>query len=109
VERKRYKKIVGNYAGAADGFAFNTSDRGLTETEVSPITTLEINSDWIQEGEFELLRGLVQSKYVWIMDDNGNMTAVVVDDNSFLIERKRDGKLKRAKMKLRYASEIIAF
>jgi hypothetical protein len=109
VERKRYKKIVGNYAGAASGFTFNTSDRGLTETDVSPITTLEINSDWIQEGEFELLRGLVQSKYVWIMDDNGNMTAVVVDDNSFLIERKRDGKLKRAKMKLRYANEIIAF
>jgi hypothetical protein len=109
VERKRYKKIVGNYAGAASGFTFNTSDRGLTETDVSPITTLEINSDWIQEGEFELLRGLVQSKYVWIMDDNGNMTAVVVDDNSFTIERKRDGKLKRAKMKLRYANEIIAF
>jgi hypothetical protein len=43
------------------------------------------------------------------MDDNGNMTAVVVDDNSFTIERKRDGKLKRAKMKLRYANEIIAF
>jgi hypothetical protein len=109
VERKRYKKIVGNYAGAASGFTFNTSDRGLTETDVSPITTLEINSDWIQEGEFELLRGLVQSKYVWVMDDSGNMTAVVVDDNSFLIERKRDGKLKRAKMKLRYANEIIAF
>jgi hypothetical protein len=109
VERKRYKKIVGNYAGAASGFTFNTSDRGLTETDVSPITTLEINSDWIQEGEFELLRGLVQSKYVWVMDDNGNMTAVVVDDNSFTIERKRDGKLKRAKMKLRYANEIIAF
>lgn len=109
VERKRYKKIVGNYAAANDGFTFNTSDRGLTEAEVTPTTVIDITSDWIQEGEFELLRGLVQSKYVWIMSDEGNMTAVTVEDNSFTVDRKRDGKLKRVKMKLRYANEIFTF
>lgn len=109
VERKRYKKIVGNYATANDGFTFNTSDRGLTEAEVTPTTVIDITSDWIQEGEFELLRGLVQSKYVWIMSDEGNMTAVTVEDNSFTVDRKRDGKLKRVKMKLRYANEIFTF
>ncbi len=105
VERKRIKKIVGNYANASDGFAFNTSDRGLAETSVTPTTSLEITSDWIQEGEYRLLSNLVRSRYVWIISDEGNATPVVVDTNSFTERRERNGKLSRVTFRLRYSNE----
>lgn len=105
VERKRIKKIVGNYANASDGFAFNTSDRGLAETSVTPTTSLEITSDWIQEGEYRLLSNLVRSRYVWIISDEGNATPVVVDTNNFTERRERNGKLSRVTFRLRYSNE----
>lgn len=105
VERKRIKKIIGNYANASDGFTFNTSDRGLAETSVTPTTSLEITSDWIQEGEYRLLSNLVRSRYVWIISDEGNATPVVVDTNSFTERRERNGKLSRVTFKLRYSNE----
>lgn len=105
VERKRIKKIIGNYANASDGFAFNTSDRGLAETSVTPTTSLEITSDWIQEGEYRLLANLVRSRYVWIISDEGNATPVVVDTNNFTERRERNGKLSRVTFRLRYSNE----
>jgi hypothetical protein len=109
VERKRIKKIVGNYAGASSGFTFNTSDRGLAETSVSPTTSVEITSDWIQEGEYELLKNMVMSRYVWIINDNGSATAVVVDTNSFKLNKQRNGKLTRVTFKLTYSNENFYF
>jgi hypothetical protein len=109
VERKRIKKIVGNYAGASTGFTFNTSDRGLAETSVSPTTSIEITSDWIQEGEYELLKNMVMSRYVWIINDNGSATAVVVDTNSFRLNKQRNGKLTRVTFKLTYSNENFYF
>jgi hypothetical protein len=105
VERKRIKKIIGNYGDASSGFTFATSDRGLSETSVSPITYLDITSDWIQEGEYRLLSNLVRSRYVWIINDDGNATPVVVDTNSFTERRERNGKLSRVTFRLRYSNE----
>lgn len=109
VERKRIKKIVGNYGSASEGFTFNTSDRGLSETSVSPTTSIEITSDWIQEGEYELLKNMVMSRYVWIINDNGSATAVVVDTNSFKLNKQRNGKLTRVTFKLTYSNENFYF
>jgi hypothetical protein len=109
VERKRIKKIVGNYGSASEGFTFNTSDRGLAETSVSPTTSIEITSDWIQEGEYELLKNMVMSRYVWIINDNGSATAVVVDTNSFKLNKQRNGKLTRVTFKLTYSNENFYF
>jgi len=105
VERKRIKKIIGNYGDASSGFTFATSDRGLTETSVSPTTYLDITSDWIQEGEYRLLSNLVRSRYVWIINDDGYATPVVVDTNSFTERRERNGKLSRVTFRLRYSNE----
>jgi len=105
VERKRIKKIIGNYGDASSGFTFATSDRGLSETSVSPTTYLDITSDWIQEGEYRLLSNLVRSRYVWIINDDGNATPVVVDTNSFTERRERNGKLSRVTFRLRYSNE----
>ena len=103
VERKRITKIVGNYSGTS--FSLDTTKGGLTEVSVKPTTSLEISTDWISEGEFKLISNIVKSKAVWIINDNGTATPVVVETNSFLSERKRDGKLKRATLRLQMANE----
>lgn len=103
VERKRISKVVGNYAGTS--FSLDNTKGGLTELSVKPTTTIEISSDWISEGEFKLISNIVKSKAVWIINDDRSATPVVVETNSFLSERKRDGKLKRATLRLQMANE----
>lgn len=103
VERKRMAKIVGNYASTT--FSLDTTKGGVTELSVKPTTSLEISTDWIQEGEFKLISNIVRSKAVYIINDDGTATPVVVETNTFLSERKRDGKLKRATLRVQMANE----
>lgn len=102
-ERKRIVRSVGSWEASA--FSFNTFDRGQEELTVVPSTTLEITSDWIQDGEFRLLSNLVRSRYVWIIEDDGTATPVVVDTNSFTERLELDGKLKKVNMTLKFANE----
>jgi hypothetical protein len=101
IERKRYTKLVGDFAALG---LFNKNDRGLTERTPIVQRFITINSDWIQEGEFVFLRGLFVSRQVFIVNDDGTSTPVVVADNSFVEKRDRNGKLVNVTIKLQYAN-----
>lgn len=105
VERRRYRKVVGTYA--ADAFSFNTYDRGLTENRPNVKKYLNIESGWLQEGEFEFLQSLLQSQSVYIINDNGTITPVLIEDTSFLVRKARDKKQYNQALKLQYSQEVI--
>lgn len=107
VERKRVQRVVGNYSTASGGFTYNTADRGLMEGDIETRTYLTMTSDYIRENEFALLKNLVRSKAVYIINDDGSILPVVIEDNGFTSRRTRDGKVYNITLRVRYSNEDL--
>jgi hypothetical protein len=105
VERKRIKPVVGTYDAAT--FSFNTFDAEIKEGMIDAVDYLEVTSGWIQEGEFELLKHLVKSEMVYICQDSGQLVPVVMETNSFTVNKERNAKLKSVSFRLRIAQQNI--
>lgn len=107
VERTRIKRVLGNYTSASSGFNFAQTDRGMMEANVMVTTYLTITSDYIQEGEFELLKNLVKSRDVYIITSNGQRIPVLIEENNYVVQKKRNGKMYNITMKIRYSNEDL--
>ena len=103
-DRKQYQKIVGSYN--ASTFGFNTYDRGATDRYVTTTKGLQINSDWVSVGEFELLQTLCRSNDVFIINDDATMTPVLVDTQNFVIKDERYSKLYNVTLNLKYSQPV---
>ena len=107
VERKRVQRVVGNYSTASSGFSYDTADRGLMEGDIETRTYVTMTSDYIRENEFALLKNLVRSKSVYIINDDQTILPVVIEENGFTSRRTRDGKLYQLTIKVRYSNEDL--
>jgi hypothetical protein len=103
-DRKQYQKVVGTYNEST--FGFNTSDRGSTDRYVTTTKGLQINSDWVTVGEFNLLQTLCRSNDVYIINDDGTMTPVLVDTQNFVIKDERYSKLYNVTLNLKYSQPV---
>jgi hypothetical protein len=103
-DRKQYQKVVGSYNTSS--FTFNTWDRGATDRYVTTTKGLQINSDWISVGEFELLQTLCRSNDVFIIGDDATMTPVLVDTQNFVIKDERYSKLYNVTLNLKYSQPV---
>ena len=103
IERKRYQQVLGTYGTS---FTQNGMQRGLTEVGNITKRFLTINSDWISEGEFLFLRGMMVSRQVHWVQDDGSFIPMLVEDNTYTEQRTRDGKLKNLTVKLSYANNL---
>jgi hypothetical protein len=103
-DRKQYQKVVGSYN--ASTFGFNTYDRGITDRYVTTTKGLQINSDWVSVGEFNLLQTLCRSNDVFIINDNGTQTPVLVDTQNFVIKDERYSKLYNVTLNLKYSQPV---
>ena len=103
-DRKQYQKVVGTYN--ASTFGFNTYDRGTTDRYVTTTKGLQINSDWVSVGEFNLLQTLCRSNDVFIINDNGTQTPVLVDTQNFVIKDERYSKLYNVTLNLKYSQPV---
>lgn len=103
VERKRIRKVIGSY-GASE-FGFNSFDRQYQENEIIAEKTLVIASDWISEGEFFLLKDMVASNDVNIINEDGSITPMLVEDSSYVIKKTRDSGVYNITFNLKYSQE----
>jgi hypothetical protein len=103
-DRKQYQKVVGSYNEST--FGFNTFDRGMTDRYVTTTKGLQINSDWISVGEFNLLQTLCRSNDVYIINDDGTLTPVLVDTQNFVIKDERYSKLYNVTLNLKYSQPV---
>ena len=103
-DRKQYQKVVGTYN--ASTFGFNTFDRGATDRYVTTTKGLQINSDWVSVGEFNLLQTLCRSNDVFIINDDGTQTPVLVDTQNFVIKDERYSKLYNVTLNLKYSQPV---
>ena len=103
-DRKQYQKVIGNYNTST--FGFNTYDRGITDRYVTTTKGLQINSDWVSVGEFNLLQTLCRSNDVFIINDDGTQTPVLVDTQNFVIKDERYSKLYNVTLNLKYSQPV---
>jgi hypothetical protein len=110
VERKRYRKVVGNY-GTADettAFGFNTYDRGLTERSPFVEKMLRIRTDFLTEGQFEYLKNLIYSESVYIISNKGEATPVVIDSNNYTAIKSRSYVKNDLELMLKFSNDYTA-
>lgn len=88
IERKRYRKVIGNYATANANFSFNTYDRGLTERGAFVEKMLTVSTDYLSEAQFEFLKGLSYSDSVYILDGSTPIPVVVENTNFAAIKNR---------------------
>lgn len=103
-ERKQYQKVIGDYNSTT--FGFNTYDRGVTDRYVNTTKGLVINSDWLSVGEFEFLQTLLRSNDVYIVDNVGGQTPVLVTDSQFTIKNEKYSKLFNVTLNLKYSQGV---
>jgi hypothetical protein len=103
-DRKQYQKVVGSYNEST--FSFDTFDRGMTDRYVTTTKGLQINSDWISVGEFNLLQTLCRSNDVYIINDDATLTPVLVDTQNFVIKDERYSKLYNVTLNLKYSQPV---
>jgi len=101
IDRKVYRRTLFNSSPTI----FNKFDRGLYQRQNLTQRVLSVTSDFIQQGEFELLRSLLVSNQVHWVHDDGTFTPVNIDDTSFTEKNTRDGKLYNVTLKVRMANE----
>lgn len=110
VERKRYRKVVGNYgtADAESAFGFNTYDRGLTERTPFVEKMLRVRTDFLTEGQFEYLKNLIYSESVYIINIDGSATPVVIDSNNYTAIKSRSYIKNDLELMLKFSNDYTA-
>lgn len=110
VERKRYRKVVGNYgtADAGEAFGFNTYDRGLTERSPFVEKMLRVRTDFLTEGQFEYLKNLIYSESVYIIGNKGEATPVVIDSNNYTAIKSRSYVKNDLELMLKFSNDYTA-
>ena len=110
VERKRYRKVVGNY-GTADEtteFGFNTYDRGLTERSPFVEKMMRIRTDYLTEGQFEYLKNLIYSESVYMIGADGSATPVVIESNNYVAIKTRSYAKTDLELTLKFSNDYTA-
>jgi hypothetical protein len=110
VERKRYRKVVGNYstANAETPFGFDTYDRGLTERRPFVEKMLRIRTDFLSEAGFEYLKNLIYSESVYIINVDGSATPVVIDSNNYTAIKTRSFRKTDLELTLKFSNDYTA-
>lgn len=101
-ETDRKQFVRGLFSSPTNGAPyFLPNARVWNDRQVISQQYLSIQSDWIQEHEFELLRSLFVSNQVEIVQADGSRIPVSLEENTFVEKRARDGKLVNVQMKLK--------
>jgi hypothetical protein len=103
IERKTYRKVLFN----GNPTIFSPNDRSLLQRQNLAQQVLTVTSDYITEGEFQLLRSLLVSNQVtWLTEDAGNPVEVPVniEDTSFIEKKNRDGKQYNVTLRMRLSN-----
>jgi hypothetical protein len=110
VERKRYRKVVGNYATADEttAFGFNTYDRGMTERSPFVEKMMRIRTDFLTEGQFEYLKNLIYSESVYIINPDGSATPVLIDSNNYTAVKSRSSRKTDLELMLKFSNDYTA-
>lgn len=98
---KTIHKPIGSWQGSS--MRWDKHDRG--ETEFSRVTKkfLDVDSDWISAGQLEYMEGLIRSKEVFLINEDGSQTPLILETNSHTLKDGKEAEVYNASFKFRYA------
>jgi hypothetical protein len=106
-EQKVSKRIVGNYGdvGESTDFTFNTFDESERVVYKKIDKFITCSTDKLQQGEWEFLKGLILSKQVHWVHDDGTHTPVIVQDSNIRVRNINAKTLEPLTIRIKVAQE----
>lgn len=106
-EQKTAKKVVGNYGEVASGtdFTFNTFDESEFVTYKKIDKFITASTEKLQQGEWEFLKGLILSKQVHWVHDDGTHTPVIIQDTNFRVKNLQAKTLEPLQVRFKIAQD----
>jgi hypothetical protein len=106
-DQKIAKRVVGNYGAVGEGndFTFDVYDESDVVTYKRIDKFIVCQSDFLQAGEWEFMKGLVLSKQVHIVNLDGTHTPVIVQDTNYNAKNPKFKGLEQLTIRLKIAQE----
>jgi hypothetical protein len=106
-EQKVSKRIVGNYGdvGESTDFTFNTFDESERVVYKKIDKFITCSTEKLQQGEWEFLKGLILSKQVHWVHDDGTHTPVIVQDSNIRVRNINAKTLEPLTIRIKVAQE----
>jgi hypothetical protein len=106
-EQKTAKKVVGNYGEVEEStdFKFNTFDESDFVTYKKIDKFITASTEKLQQGEWEFLKGLILSKQVHWVHDDGTHTPVIIQDTNFRVKNPQAKTLEPLQVRFKIAQD----
>jgi hypothetical protein len=106
-EQKVSKRIVGNYGevSSSTDFTFNTFDESERVVYKKIDKFITCSTEKLQQGEWEFLKGLILSKQVHWVHDDGTHTPVIVQDSNIRVRNINAKTLEPLTIRIKVAQE----
>jgi hypothetical protein len=106
-EQKTAKKVVGNYGEVSEStdFTFDTFDESEFVAYKKIDKFITCATEKLQQGEWEFLKGLILSKQVHWVHDDGTHTPVIIQDTNFRVKNPQAKTLEPLQVRFKIAQD----
>lgn len=108
-EQKTAKKVVGNYGQVSESntgdFTFDTFDESEFVAYKKIDKFITCATEKLQQGEWEFLKGLILSKQVHWVHDDGTHTPVIIQDTNFRVKNPQAKTLEPLQVRFKIAQD----
>jgi hypothetical protein len=105
IQRETFRKPYGNW-GAGASYTYSQYESGDTIYKIEADKQYTVNSDWLNDSDFEWLQELLMSKEVQFVNENGNFTPVIITDTDYEFKQDVNNKLNNLQLTFKLAHKI---
>ena len=105
IQRETFRKPYGNW-GAGASYTYSQYESGDTIYKIEADKQYTVNSDWLNDSDFEWLQELLMSKEVQFVNENGDFTPVIITDTDYEFKQDVNNKLNNLQLTFKLAHKI---
>ena len=105
IQRETFRKPYGNW-GAGAIYTYSQYESGDTIYKIEADKQYTVNSDWLNDSDFEWLQELLMSKEVQFVNENGDFTPVIITDTDYEFKQDVNNKLNNLQLTFKLAHKI---
>jgi hypothetical protein len=105
IQRETFRKPYGNW-GAGATYTYSQYESGDTIYKIEADKQYTVNSDWLNDSDFEWLQELLMSKEVQFVNENGDFTPVIITDTDYEFKQDVNNKLNNLQLTFKLAHKI---
>jgi len=105
IQRETFRKPFGNW-GAGANFTYYQHEAGEKIYKIEADKQYTVNSDWLNDSDFEWLQELLMSKEVQFVNENGDFTPVIITDTDYEFKQDVNNKLNNLQLTFKLAHKI---